>query len=123
VGGTQIGRGTKIDNLVQIGHGSRVGEDSLLAAQVGIAGSTEIGNKVILTGQVGVVGHCKIGDGVIVTAQSGTHGDIPAGAMVSGSPAFDHKQWLRAVGIFTKLPELAKAIRRNRKIDPEPPET
>ena len=62
----------------------------------------------------GVAGHCNIGDGVIVTAQSGTHGDIPAGAMVSGSPAFDHKQWLRAVGIFTKLPELAKTVRSLR---------
>jgi UDP-3-O-[3-hydroxymyristoyl] glucosamine N-acyltransferase len=66
---------------------------------------------VILAGQVGVAGHCKIGDGVIVTAQSGTHGDIPAGAMVSGSPAFDHKQWLRCSAAFPKLPEIAKAVR------------
>jgi UDP-3-O-[3-hydroxymyristoyl] glucosamine N-acyltransferase len=78
---------------------------------VGLAGSTEIGRNVILAGQVGVAGHCKIGDGVIVTAQSGTHGDIPAGAMVSGSPAFDHKQWLRSVTAFTRLPELARAVR------------
>jgi len=88
-----------------------VAENSMLCAQVGLAGSTEIGKNVILAGQVGVAGHCKIGDGVIVTAQSGTHGDIPAGAMVSGSPAFDHKQWLRSVTAFAKLPELARALR------------
>ncbi len=104
-------RGAKIDNLVQVGHGSAVGENTLLCSQVGLAGSTVVGKNVILAGQVGVAGHCNIGDGVIVTAQSGTHGDIPAGSMVSGSPAFDHKQWLRAVGIFSKLPELAKALR------------
>ncbi len=111
VGETRIGRGAKIDNLVQVGHGSAVGENTLLCAQVGLAGSTGVGKNVILAGQVGVAGHCNIGDGVIVTAQSGTHGDIPAGSMVSGSPAFDHKQWLRAVSIFSKLPELAKAVR------------
>lgn len=111
VGETRIARGVKIDNLVQVGHGSAVGENTLLCAQVGLAGSTVVGKNVILAGQVGVAGHCNIGDGVVVTAQSGTHGDISAGAMVSGSPAFDHKQWLRAVGIFNKLPELARTIR------------
>lgn len=111
IGETRIGRGVKIDNLVQVGHGSAVAEHTLLCSQVGLAGSTRVGKNVILAGQVGVAGHCNIGDGVVVTAQSGTHGDIPAGAMVSGSPAFDHKQWLRAVGIFNRLPELAKAVR------------
>jgi UDP-3-O-[3-hydroxymyristoyl] glucosamine N-acyltransferase len=114
IGETRIKRGTKIDNLVQVGHGSAVGENTLLCSQVGLAGSTVVGNNVILAGQVGVAGHCYIGDGVIVTAQSGTHGDIPAGSMVSGSPAFDHKQWLRAVNMFNKLPELAKAVRSLR---------
>jgi len=111
VGGTHIGRGTKIDNLVQVGHGSQIGEDSLLAAQVGIAGSTEIGNKVILTGQVGVVGHCKVGDGAIVTPQSGVAGDIEPGATVSGSPAVDHKLWLKYSALLNRLPEIAKAVR------------
>jgi len=111
LGETRIARGVKIDNLVQVGHGSSVGEGTLLCAQVGLAGSTVVGKNAILAGQVGVAGHCNVGDGVIVTAQSGTHGDIPPGSMVSGSPAFDHKQWLRAVAIFNKLPELAKAIR------------
>jgi len=111
VGETRIGRGSKIDNLAQVGHGSRIGEDTLLCAQVGLAGSTEVGNSVILAGQVGVAGHCKIGDRVTVTAQSGTHGDIPADSMVSGSPAFDHKRWMRSTALFAKLPEIVKALR------------
>jgi UDP-3-O-[3-hydroxymyristoyl] glucosamine N-acyltransferase len=111
VGETRIGRGSKIDNLAQVGHGSKVGEDTLLCAQVGLAGSTEVGNRVILAGQVGVAGHCKIGDEVVVTAQSGTHGDIPAGSMVSGSPAFDHKKWMRATALFAKLPDIVKGLR------------
>jgi UDP-3-O-[3-hydroxymyristoyl] glucosamine N-acyltransferase len=115
VGETHISRGVKIDNLVQIGHGSRVGEDSLLAAQVGIAGSTEIGKKVILTGQVGVVGHCTVGDGAIVTPQSGVAGDIPAGAIVSGAPAVDHKLWLKYSALLSRLPEIARALRSKIK--------
>ncbi len=112
VGETRIGRGTKIDNLVQVGHGSHVGEDSLLASQVGIAGSTEIGNRVILTGQVGVVGHCKVGDGAIVTPQSGVAGDIPAGAIVSGAPAVDHRLWLKYSAALNRLPEMIKLLRK-----------
>lgn len=115
VGETRIGNGVKVDNLVQIGHGSIIGEDTLLCAQVGLAGSTEIGKSAILAGQVGVAGHCKVGDRVIITAQSGTHGDIPAGSMISGSPGFDHKQWLRCTAIFAKLPELAKELRSKSK--------
>ena len=111
VGETRIARGVKIDNLAQVGHGSAVGEHTLLCAQVGLAGSTVVGKNVIIAGQAGVAGHCQVGDNVVITAQSGTHGDIPNGSMVSGSPAFDHKQWLRAVNAFAKLPELAKAVR------------
>ncbi len=111
VGETRISRGTKIDNLVQVGHGSHIGEHSLLASQVGLAGSTEIGKHVILTGQVGVVGHCKIGDGAIVTPQSGVAGDIAAGAIVSGAPAIDHKLWLKVSALMSRLPEIAKAVR------------
>jgi UDP-3-O-[3-hydroxymyristoyl] glucosamine N-acyltransferase len=111
VGETRIARGAKIDNLAQVGHGSAVGEHTLLCAQVGLAGSTVVGKNVIIAGQAGVAGHCNVGDNVVITAQSGTHGDIPAGSMVSGSPAFEHKQWLRAVNAFAKLPELAKAVR------------
>ena len=111
VGETRIRRGVKIDNLAQVGHGSAVGEHTLLCAQVGLAGSTVVGRDAILAGQAGVAGHCRVGDNVIVTAQSGTHGDIPAGSTVSGSPAFDNKRWLRSVAIFNRLPELARAVR------------
>jgi UDP-3-O-[3-hydroxymyristoyl] glucosamine N-acyltransferase len=111
LGETRIGRGTKVDNLVQIAHNCIVGENCLICSQAGLAGSTELGKDVILAGQVGVAGHCKLGDGVIVTAQSGTHGDVEPGKMISGSPAFDHKQWRRSVSIFSKLPDLARAVR------------
>jgi len=112
IGETRVARGTKIDNLAQVGHGSAVGENTLLCAQAGLAGSSVIGKNVVLAGQAGVAGHCHVGDGVVVTAQSGTHGDIPAGSVVSGSPAFDNKQWLRAVAAFNRLPELARLVRR-----------
>ena len=112
VGETRIGRGVKVDNLVQVGHGTQVGEDALLCAQVGLAGSTEIGNRVILTGQVGVVGHCKVGDDAIVTPQSGVAADIPAKALVSGAPAVDHKAWLKYSAILPRLPELVRAVRK-----------
>ena len=115
VGETRIARGTKIDNLVQVGHGSRIGEHSLLASQVGLAGSTNVGNHVILTGQVGVVGHCKIGDGAIVTPQSGVAGDIEAGAIVSGAPAVDHKLWLKYSALLSRLPEIAKSVRAKKE--------
>lgn len=111
VGETRIAEGAKVDNLVQVGHGSSVGENTLLCAQVGLAGSTEVGKNVILAGQVGVAGHCKIGDGAVATAQSGIPNDVEAGKVVSGYPAIDNRQWLRAVAIFNKLPELAKKLR------------
>jgi UDP-3-O-[3-hydroxymyristoyl] glucosamine N-acyltransferase len=111
VGETRIGRGVKIDNLVQVGHGSSVGEDALLCAQVGLGGSTEIGARAILTGQVGVVGHCKVGEAAIVTPQSGVANDVAAGALVSGAPAVDHKLWLKYSAILPRLPEMARALR------------
>src|SRR5581483_2079605 len=112
VGQTRIARGVKIDNLAQVGHGSTVGENTLLCAQAGLAGSTEVGKNVILAGQVGVAGHCKIGDGAIATAQSGIPNDVAPGAVVSGYPAIDNKLWLRCCAVFNKLPELAKAVRK-----------
>ena len=111
IGETHIARGAKIDNLVQVGHGSRVGDNSLLCAQVGLAGSTEIGKNVILAGQVGVAGHCKVGDGAIATAQTGIPSDVEPGKIVSGYPAIDNKLWLRCAAVFSRLPELAKALR------------
>jgi UDP-3-O-[3-hydroxymyristoyl] glucosamine N-acyltransferase len=115
VGETSIGDGTKVDNLVQIGHGSRVGENTLICAQTGLAGSSVIGNNVILAGQTGVAGHCTVGDGVILTAQSAVSHDVPPGKTLSGSPGFDNRIWLRAVAIFQRLPELLKRIDRLEK--------
>jgi UDP-3-O-[3-hydroxymyristoyl] glucosamine N-acyltransferase len=115
VGESRIGNGAKLDNLVQVGHGSSVGENTLLCSQVGLAGSTHVGNNVVLAGQVGVAGHCRIGDGVIAIAQAGLHGDIEPGKMLAGSPAFDHKQWLRATALFTRLPDLVKQWQRRSR--------
>jgi UDP-3-O-[3-hydroxymyristoyl] glucosamine N-acyltransferase len=112
IGETRIGRGAKVDNLVHVGHSCTIGQDTLLCAQVGLAGTTDVGNNVILAGQVGVSGHVKIGDGAIAIAQSGIPHDVPAGAMVSGAPAIDHRLWLKCCAAYAKLPELAKAVRK-----------
>jgi UDP-3-O-[3-hydroxymyristoyl] glucosamine N-acyltransferase len=115
VGETRIGDGTKVDNLVQVGHASHVGENTLICAQTGLAGSSDVGNNVILAGQAGVAGHCTVGDGVILTAQTGISHDIPPGKTISGSPGFDNRVWLRAVTIFQRLPELLKRLDRVEK--------
>jgi len=115
VGSTEIGDGSKIDNLVQIGHGSKVGQDTLVCAQTGLAGSSVVGNNVILAGQAGIAGHCTVGDGVILTAQSAVSHDVPPGKTISGSPGFDNRTWLRAVSIFQRLPELLKRLDRVEK--------
>lgn len=115
IGETRVGQDAKIDNLVQVGHGSKVGEHTMLCGQVGLAGSSEVGKNVILAGQVGVAGHLKIGDGAIATAQTGIPNDVAAGTIVSGYPAMDNRQWLRAVAVFSKLPELAKTVRKLAK--------
>jgi UDP-3-O-[3-hydroxymyristoyl] glucosamine N-acyltransferase len=110
LGNTIVGRGTKIDNLVQIAHNVKIGEKSLLMSQVGIAGSSELGSFVTLAGQVGVADHTDIDSGTIMAAQSGVHGHVVKG-VYSGSPAIPHHNWLRAQAIFGKLPELQKKIR------------
>jgi UDP-3-O-[3-hydroxymyristoyl] glucosamine N-acyltransferase len=112
IGQTRIGRGSKIDNLAHVGHSCTIGHDTLVCAQVGLAGTTDVGNNVILAGQVGVSGHVRIGDGAIAIAQSGIPHDVPAGAMVSGAPAIDHKLWLKCCAAYAKLPEIAKAVRK-----------
>jgi UDP-3-O-[3-hydroxymyristoyl] glucosamine N-acyltransferase len=111
IGATAIGRGSKIDNLVQVGHSSRVGEDTLLCGQVGLAGSTRIGNRCILAGQVGCAGHLTVGDRAVLTAQSGVPNDVPAGALYSGYPAIENKQWLKSVAVFNRLPDLQNEVR------------
>jgi UDP-3-O-[3-hydroxymyristoyl] glucosamine N-acyltransferase len=124
IGETRIGAGVKIDNLVQVGHASKVGENTLLCGQVGLAGSTRVGKNCVLAGQVGAAGHLTIGDGAVITSQSGVPNDVPAGALYSGYPAIDNKEWLKSVAVFNRLPELQKQVRelteeveklRNRK--------
>jgi UDP-3-O-[3-hydroxymyristoyl] glucosamine N-acyltransferase len=112
VGETRIGAGTKIDNLVQIAHGVTVGRDVLLAAQVGIAGSTTIEDGVTLAGQVGVSGHITIGKGTIATAQTGVPNSVEPGSFISGYPAVDNREWLKASAVFRRLPELRRTIAR-----------
>jgi UDP-3-O-[3-hydroxymyristoyl] glucosamine N-acyltransferase len=109
-GNTIIGRGTKIDNLVQIGHNVTIGNNSIVVAQVGIGGSTAIGDYVTLGGQVGVSDHTKIESGTMIGAQSGVMGHVAKGAY-SGSPAIPHRDWLKAQAIIARLPELHKRIK------------
>jgi UDP-3-O-[3-hydroxymyristoyl] glucosamine N-acyltransferase len=115
VGESRIGRGTKIDNLVQIGHSCTIGEHSLLCAQVGLAGSSRVGNRVVLAGQAGVAGHLTIGDDVVITAKSATSHDVPAGKVISGIPAFDNRDWLRSTAAFRRLGEMQRTIRKLEK--------
>ena len=109
-GTTLVGRGTKIDNLVQIGHNVAVGENCILIAQVGIGGSTELGNGVTVAGQAGVGGHLKIGDGAVVAAQAGVAQSIAAGMTVSGYPAREHSQANKIYASLQKLPDLFKKV-------------
>jgi UDP-3-O-[3-hydroxymyristoyl] glucosamine N-acyltransferase len=122
MGETRIGAGTKIDNLVQVAHGVKIGRNVLLAAQVGIAGSTTLGDDVVLAGQVGVAGHLTIGPRVVATAQTGIPNSLDAGAFVSGYPAIDNRDWLKASAVFRRLPELRRAVaaleRSLARIDP-----
>jgi UDP-3-O-[3-hydroxymyristoyl] glucosamine N-acyltransferase len=111
VGETRIARGAKIDNLVQIGHSCTVGADALLCAQVGLAGSSRVGRRVILAGQAGVAGHLTVGDDAVITAKSATSHDVAPGKVISGIPAFDNREWLRATAAFRRLGEMQRALR------------
>ena len=121
MGETRIKAGTKIDNLVQIGHGVVLGRNVLLAAQVGIAGSTVVGDSVVFGGQVGVGGHLTIGDRAKAVGQSGITNSVDADRFVSGYPAIDNSEWRRSSAVFRKLPELRKQLRaleeRLRKLE------
>jgi UDP-3-O-[3-hydroxymyristoyl] glucosamine N-acyltransferase len=112
VGETRVARNTKIDNLVQIGHGCQIGENCALAAQVGMAGGVKVGNRVILAGQVGIANQAKIGDGAIASAKAGIHNDVEPGAIVSGSPAVAHKLFLKASAIYNRLPEMYQTLKQ-----------
>jgi UDP-3-O-[3-hydroxymyristoyl] glucosamine N-acyltransferase len=110
IGETRIGAGTKIDNLVQIGHGVTVGRRVLLAAQVGIAGSCTVGDDVVLAGQVGVANHVQLGNRVMATAQTGIPNSVDDGAYLSGYPAIEHAAWLKSSAVFRTLPALRKRV-------------
>ena len=114
-GTTWVQAGTKMDNLVMVGHNVVVGANSILVAQTGIAGSTTLGRNVILGAKAGVAGHLHIGDRVMAAAMSGIHNDQPAGAIVGGTPAFEAKAWARAAAAFSRLPELVRESRRLRR--------
>lgn len=116
IGETRIRSGSKIDNLVQVGHGSTVGANTLLCAQSGLAGSTVVGDRVILAGQVGVAGHCTIGDDVVATAQSGIPGDVAPGQIVSGYPAIENRKWLRSVSLFNRFPDILRTLKVRTKV-------
>jgi UDP-3-O-[3-hydroxymyristoyl] glucosamine N-acyltransferase len=109
---TRIGEGTKIDNLVQLGHNVRVGPHSILVAQVGLSGSTRLGHHVIMAGQSGAVGHIRIGDGARVGAKSAVTKDVPDGGFVTGHPAQDHRLWLKERALAGRLEELFRRVRR-----------
>jgi UDP-3-O-[3-hydroxymyristoyl] glucosamine N-acyltransferase len=110
VGETRIGRGTKIDDLVLIGHASQIGSNVMLCGQVGLAGSTHVGNNCILAGQVGTAGHLTIGEGTVITAQSGVPNDVPAKSLYSGYPAVANRDWLKMMAALNRLPELQKRV-------------
>jgi UDP-3-O-[3-hydroxymyristoyl] glucosamine N-acyltransferase len=112
VSDTVIGRGTKLDNLVHVGHNVRLGQRCLVMAGVGIAGTTRIGNDVILAGHVGVTDHLVIGDGARIAAKSAVFGDVPAGAAFSGHPARPHRQFLRAQAALYRLAPIISDLER-----------
>lgn len=111
VGETRIGRGSKIDDLVLVGHASSVGANSMLCGQTGLAGSTKIGVGCILAGQVGTAGHLTIGDGAVITAQSGVPADVPPKSLYSGYPAVDNREWLKTTAALKDLPQMQKKLR------------
>jgi UDP-3-O-[3-hydroxymyristoyl] glucosamine N-acyltransferase len=115
IGETSIGRGTKIDNLVQVGHSCKIGEDTLLCGQAGLAGTTRVGSRCILAGQTASAGHLTIGDGAVLTARTAVGEDVAPGAVVSGAPAIDNLAWRKSVAVFNRLPELQKELRALRE--------
>jgi UDP-3-O-[3-hydroxymyristoyl] glucosamine N-acyltransferase len=112
LGATVVGRGTKIDNLVMVAHGSRIGPGCLVAAQSGISGGTTLGARVMVAGQVGFAGHQTIGDAARFAAKSGVHGDVPAGAVYGGYPATEIRAWRRGVAALARVPDALRRLRR-----------
>jgi UDP-3-O-[3-hydroxymyristoyl] glucosamine N-acyltransferase len=112
VGETRIGKNTKLDNLVHIGHGCKVGANCVMAAHVGLAGGVTVGNQVTLAGQVGIANQAHVGDGAIASARTGIISDVEPGAVISGYPAISHKVWLKAATIYNRLPEMYQTLKQ-----------
>ncbi len=115
-GKTRVGRGTKIDNLVQIAHNCVIGEDCIICGQAGMAGSTILGKHVTMAGQVGLSGHIIIGDGAVMMGQTGVAQDVAPGAILFGSPGLPHRTFKRSYVAFERLPELAARVRELEKL-------
>ncbi len=115
VGETRIGRDTKLDNLVHVGHGCQIGSNCAIAAQVGLAGGVKVGNGVLLAGQVGVANQVTIGDRAIATSKTGVHSNVEPGAIVSGYPAVSHKLWLKTAAIVNRLPEMYQFFKQSQR--------
>ncbi len=111
VGSTVVKSGAQIDNLVQVGHNVKLGNNCVVVAQTGIAGSTVIGNNVILAGQAGIAGHLEIGDGAIITAQTGVMSDVPPKSVLFGSPGRPHREAFKLQALFNRLPELFEKVK------------
>ena len=111
MGETRVGQGTKIDNLVQVGHSASIGRGCFVVSQAGISGTTRIGNGVTIAGQAGIAGHVKVGDGAVIGAQAGVHSDVPPMARLLGSPAVEGDLAKRAMIVFRKLPDLRARVR------------
>jgi UDP-3-O-[3-hydroxymyristoyl] glucosamine N-acyltransferase len=112
IGETRLGRGVKLDNLVMVGHGSRIGAGSMLAGQAGMAGSTRIGERVMAGGQAGFAGHLSVGDDTRIAARAGIVSDVGGGVTVGGFPAVDAALWRRAAAALLRLPDLLRRVRR-----------
>jgi len=115
MGETRIGKGTKIDNLVQIAHNVSVGEHAILVSQTGISGSTSIGDRTVIGGQVGVVGHIEVGSDVKIGAKSGIHSSIPDGQVVAGIPSMPYVHFLKTISVFKHLPQIRERLKRLEK--------
>ncbi len=115
MGSTLVRRGTKIDNLVHLGHNVEIGEDCFLIAQVGIAGSTKCGNHVIFAGQTGCTGHITIGDNVQFAGKTGITGNVPSNSIMAGYPMRPHKEWLKLAAYENRLPDMVKTVKQLQK--------
>ena len=113
---TRIGQGSRLDNLVQVAHGVRIGAECLLAAFAGVAGGAKLGRRVVMAGRTAVVEGIEVGDGAVFAGLASASKDVPAGAVIGGSPARGYRRWLKEVAALKQLPELVRIVRRHEKL-------